>query len=207
MDTSVHPGDDFYQHANGAWLQAYELPADKTAFGNFYELFEKSQERVQVLIEELAAAQPQTGTVEQKIGDYYASFLDTDRLDAQGYEPIRTDLQRIRAVDSRSALAELFGWIQSQGGESPLALGIQSAADALENLTVAQMRRRKMLEGWALERSRLGMPMPGSYYRSLGSTYNQQRTANMTVNATINNGMDQAALTQMIRRIIRQELT
>lgn len=125
MDTSVHPGDDFYQHANGAWLNSYELPADKTAFGNFHELFEKSQERVQVLIEELAAAQPEDGTVEQKIGDYYASFLDTERLDARGYEPIRTDLQRIRAIDSRTALAELFGWIQSQGGESPLAFGIQ----------------------------------------------------------------------------------
>ncbi len=125
IDSAVPPGEDFYQHANGAWLDSYELPEDKTAFGNFYELRDQAQERVQSLIEELAAAQPEPGSVEQKIGDYYASFLDTEALNESGYEPIRAELYRIRAIDSREALAEALGWIQNHGGNNPLALGIQ----------------------------------------------------------------------------------
>ena len=50
IDPTVAPGDDFFRHANGAWLTSYELPPDKTGYGTFYELNEKNQERVQGLI-------------------------------------------------------------------------------------------------------------------------------------------------------------
>ena len=86
LDPSVAPGDDFYRHANGAWLSSYELPPNKSRFGNFYALHESSQERVQTLIEELAETTPEKGSIEQKIGDYYASFLDTETLDKLGFD-------------------------------------------------------------------------------------------------------------------------
>ncbi len=125
IDASVAPGDDFYAYANGAWLSSYELPENKAAFGNFYELHDLAQERVQALIEELAAAEPDPGSLEQKIGDYYASFLDTDTVDSLGYEPIREELDRIRSLTSQSDLARALGWVQRHGAAAPFELGIQ----------------------------------------------------------------------------------
>ncbi len=125
IDAAVSPGDDFYAYANGAWLSSYTLPEDKTAFGNFYELRELAQERVQTLIEDLAASEPEPGSLEQKIGDYYASFLDTATLDARGFEPISAELARIRSVRSQAELAAAIGWAQRHDATVPFALGIQ----------------------------------------------------------------------------------
>lgn len=125
LDSSVAPGDDFFRYANGAWLASYELPPDKSTFGNFYAVHEQSQERVQALIEELAASAPEQGSIEQKIGDYYASFLDTETLDALGFAPISADLARIRGLADRSELARALSWASRDGGIAPLTLGIQ----------------------------------------------------------------------------------
>jgi len=125
MDPAVTPGDDFFTYANGAWLSSYELPVDKSTFGNFYALHEQAQDRVQALIEELAAAEPAPGSVEQKIGDYYASFLDTGTLDALGFAPIKADLAHIKGLSDHSALSRAFSWASRAGGSAPLALGIQ----------------------------------------------------------------------------------
>lgn len=125
MDDAVAPGDDFYAYANGAWLSSYQLPENKTAFGNFYALYDQAQERVQILIEELAAAEPQPGSLEQKIGDYYASFLDTATLDDLGFEPVRAELERIRSLRSPADLAAALGWVQRHDATVPFALGIQ----------------------------------------------------------------------------------
>lgn len=125
LDASVRPGDDFYHYANGAWLSTYELPDDKTVFGNFYELRDQAQERVQSIIEELSAAKPAKGTVEQKIGDLYASFLDTETLDARGLAPIQVELAAIQAIAGERDLVATFGRAHREEGASPFNFGIQ----------------------------------------------------------------------------------
>jgi putative endopeptidase len=125
IDRSISPGDDFYRFANGTWLSTYELPADKSAFGNFHELFETSQERVQSLIEELAAARPETGSVEQKIGDYYSSYLNEARINELGHSPIEGELAGIRSIDSVESLAAAFGRSDRESSISPIAFGIE----------------------------------------------------------------------------------
>ena len=125
IDSSIQSGDDFFRHANGAWLDSYDLPPDKSTFGNFYALHEQSQERVQGLIEELAAGAPEKGSIGQKIGDYYASFLDTDTLDALGFEPIAGELAEILNLSRHSDLPRAFSWAIRAGGTAPIALSIQ----------------------------------------------------------------------------------
>jgi putative endopeptidase len=125
IDRSVKVGDDFFRYSNGAWLDSYDLPPDKSSFGNFYALHEQSQDRVQALIEELAAGAPEKGSIGQKIGDYYASFLDTDTLDALGFEPIAGELLEIMRLSGHSDLPRAFSWVLRAGGMAPIALGIQ----------------------------------------------------------------------------------
>jgi len=107
-DHRVRPGDDFFAYANGAWCESFVIPADHSSYGPFNALEERSSERVRTLIERAAAAHAAGGTPEQQIGDYYASFMDGEAIEANGLAPAEPDLKRIAAATSREALARLF---------------------------------------------------------------------------------------------------
>ncbi|MCB1686329.1 MAG: hypothetical protein KDI31_17660, partial [Pseudomonadales bacterium] len=124
-DLSVAPGDDFFRHVNGRWLDSYELPPDRTSFGTLTALFELSQERVQALIEESAATKPAAGSVEQKVGDYYASYLDTGRIDALGIAPVADWLAAVAAINSITDLARAFGRADIEATAAPIRVGIE----------------------------------------------------------------------------------
>jgi putative endopeptidase len=118
---SVKPGDDFFAYANGTWYDTYEIPEDRSSYGIFTKLDEQSQQRVREIIEEAAASQPRPGTPEQKIGDYYASFMDEARIESLGLGPIRPELERIAALKDHKELARLFG---SPGYQSTFDVGM-----------------------------------------------------------------------------------
>lgn len=124
-DPAVAPGDDFFRYVNGTWIANYQLPPDKTSFGSFNALFDQSQERVQSIIEELSASQPAPGSIEQKVGDYYASFLDTASLDVLGFDPLKPSLEAIAAIRSLDDLARAFGRADIEASASPIYLGIE----------------------------------------------------------------------------------
>src|SRR3989440_7641190 len=107
MDLSVKPGDNFYLYANGAWIKNNPIPKSKTRWGSFDELHEESIKRLRTLLTE-AVAKSATDPSMQKIGDFYASGMDTVAVDKLGYQPIKADLQRIGAIrDMNSFLNEL----------------------------------------------------------------------------------------------------
>jgi len=107
-DRSVRPGDDFFAYANGGWYGSFTIPADHSSYGPFNALEELSTERVRALIEAAADAHPAAGTPGQQIGDYYASFMDSQTIEANGLAPARADLERIAAATTREELARLF---------------------------------------------------------------------------------------------------
>ncbi|MBL8531185.1 MAG: M13 family metallopeptidase [Hyphomonadaceae bacterium] len=97
-DLSVRPGDDFFRYANGVWLANTEIPADRTRWGTFDILREKSDNDQRVIIEEVALAGGAPGTNQQKIADYYNSFLDQNAINAAGMAPIQPELAAIAAL-------------------------------------------------------------------------------------------------------------
>ncbi|HEX4619034.1 MAG TPA: M13 family metallopeptidase N-terminal domain-containing protein, partial [Steroidobacteraceae bacterium] len=107
-DRGVRPGDDFFGYANGAWYAGFVIPADHASYGPFNALEELSTQHVRVLIEAAAAAHPAAGSPQQQIGDYYASFMDEQAIEANGLAPAQRDLKRIADATSREALARLF---------------------------------------------------------------------------------------------------
>src|SRR5271168_391178 len=88
MDRSVKPGDDFYRFANGGWLRAVAVPAGQPSYGTGAILTEKTSEQVRDLIQQAAAAKPARGSVAQKVGDFYASFMDETAIEARGLTPL-----------------------------------------------------------------------------------------------------------------------
>jgi putative endopeptidase len=109
MDLSVRPGDDFNLYANGGWLKTAVIPPDQPSWGSFSTLRDKAAERTAALIEDMAKAPSAPGSNEQKIGDFFASFVDQDRIDAEGLGPVRKALRAIEAITTRARLARALG--------------------------------------------------------------------------------------------------
>jgi putative endopeptidase len=109
LKRDVKPGDDFFDYANGKWLDTFEIPADRSSFGAFNRLEDLAEQRVREIIEQAAAGHAVPQSPEQKIGDYYASFMDQAAIEANGLAPATADLQRIAAAVSRKDIASLFG--------------------------------------------------------------------------------------------------
>ena len=95
MDAEVKPGDDFFRHANGQWLATTQIPAERSRWGTFSILRERSEERVRDIIEELGSTDSAVGSPEQKVGDYYASWMNVERLNDLGINPLQPDLDQI----------------------------------------------------------------------------------------------------------------
>jgi len=109
IDASVKPGNNFFKYVNGTWLKNTEIPADKSRFGSFDFLRDRSDVNVKAIIEAAAAKQAVKGSEEQKIGDFYAAFLDTETIEKNGMAPIQADLARIAAVKTHAEIATLMG--------------------------------------------------------------------------------------------------
>lgn len=115
MDTNVHPGDDFFRYVNGTWYDEFEMPADRTRYGSFTLLREKSEQRVKFIIDDLAESRPDPATLEGKVAAYYNAFVDTDAIEAAGLAPVQPYLDRIQAMSSKEDLASLFATVGYTG--------------------------------------------------------------------------------------------
>jgi predicted metalloendopeptidase len=109
IDHSVAPGDDFFAYANGAWIKKTEIPADKASYGPGEILVEKTREQVRGLIQDAAKGTPQPGSDAQKVGDYYASYLDEAAIDKKGLAPLKDDFARIDAISDKRSLSTYLG--------------------------------------------------------------------------------------------------
>jgi putative endopeptidase len=121
-DESVRPQDDFYRSWHGAWLDTFEIPADKAEYASFTKLHDEAQEQLKAIIEDLAATQPPVTTPSGKIATLFADFLDTDARDAAATAPIADLLARVAAVADPEGLARLFGEFDRDGVGAPLGV-------------------------------------------------------------------------------------
>ncbi|HEY8148177.1 MAG TPA: M13 family metallopeptidase [Vicinamibacteria bacterium] len=109
IDRTVPPGEDFFAHANGAWLKATEIPADRAAYGVGGLVTERTNQRTAELIQRADKAHARAGSLAQKVGDYYASYMDEAAIEAKGLAPLQPTLDRIDAIKDRQALARVLG--------------------------------------------------------------------------------------------------
>jgi putative endopeptidase len=108
MDRSVTPGDDFFRYANGTWLAATAIPADRSSWGPGEALTELTAQRTAELIR-AAAAGASPGSEARKIGDYYDSFMDEGAIERLGPKPLEPGLRRIDTIRDRAELARALG--------------------------------------------------------------------------------------------------
>ncbi len=121
---ATKPGDDFWRYVNGTWADETEIPPDRVTHGVWLDVHERAEQRVRDIIEALAAVDSEPGSSEQMVGDYYASWMNTDKLDDLGIAPLASDLNRIAAIDSVAELAAEFGRQYYISGASPFSAGL-----------------------------------------------------------------------------------
>ncbi len=125
MDTSVNPGDDFYEYANGMWLKNNPVPPEYSRWGSFNELVEKNNDALHEIAEKAAGLAPKekseskiekaaTADV-QKVGDFYASGMNEEQINAQGAKPLQDEMKRIDAVTDLDSLTKEIAHLHGTG--------------------------------------------------------------------------------------------
>src|SRR5674476_92073 len=101
MDTTIKPGDDFFNYTNGTWLKNNPIPADKNSRSTFDELFERNRHDILEIIEEAAAVKDvQPGSNTEKIGTFYNSGMDTISIERLGLSPLKMFFDKIESIRS-----------------------------------------------------------------------------------------------------------
>ena len=124
MDLDTRPQDDLFGHVNGRWLAEEEIPSDRSSWGPFVQLADVAEAHVRDIIESLAAATTDgTGPTNaadaedaRKIGDLFASFMDSEAIDRRGTEPLRPLIDAVAALRDVRDLAAFLGEFERFGG-------------------------------------------------------------------------------------------
>lgn len=119
MDLTQKPGDNFYMYANGAWLYSNPVPASKTRWGSFDILRQNSLDRLKLLCEQ-AATNRDKNSLNQRIGDFYASAMDSAAIEALGATPIQADMKTIDAISNKDEVLNAIATLRTRGLGSPL---------------------------------------------------------------------------------------
>jgi putative endopeptidase len=104
MDTTIKPGDNFFLYANGKWIKDTEIPKSETGWGSFYTLNDENLKNLNQILESAAAANASKGSIEQKVGDFYASGMDTLTIEKLGDEPLKPILSKINNIKDEKEL-------------------------------------------------------------------------------------------------------
>jgi predicted metalloendopeptidase len=121
LDKSVRPQDDFYRHINGGWLGTAQIPADRSNYGTFTKLQEDAERDLRDILEAAVSSKAAPGSDAQKVGDYYASFLDEATVEARGLKPLQDELTRIDALKTKQDVAGYIGRAQRLFVAQPFA--------------------------------------------------------------------------------------
>jgi putative endopeptidase len=158
MDRSVKPGDDFYRYANGGWLARVTIPAGQSVYDTRAILTERTSQRVRDLIQNAASTQSVKGSAAQKVGDYYASFVDEGAIDARGLSPLAGEMAVISAITDKASLSTYLG-----GTLNTEVDGLTSNADHIFGVWVNQGFEDSQRCLFHLWQGGLGMPDRDSY--------------------------------------------
>jgi putative endopeptidase len=162
LDRTADPRVDFARFAAGGWLNNNTIPADKSRWGGFDELAQFNWAALRGILEDVSSQPQPPGSPQQKVGDFFASAMDTAAIDAAGINPLAADLAAIDAIKSPTDLARTLARLHDQGFSGLFSIGV----DADEKQSTIN----------ALYASQGGLSLPSRDYY-FGGAFEKQRIA------------------------------
>ncbi len=115
LDKTCKPCDDFFQFAMGGWMKSNPIPPEYSTWGSFTVLADKNQQALRQILEAAEKSDAPSGSSQRKVGDFYASCMDTAAIEAAGTKPIDATLQRVAETKDARELQTLAARLQQQG--------------------------------------------------------------------------------------------
>src|SRR5712664_1254007 len=152
MDAGADPRADFARYAFGAWQKKNPVPPDKARWGSFNELEQFNQLALKGILEAAASRPYKPGSVEQKVGDFFKSAMNTAAVDAAGLKPVEADLARIAAIASTADLARALATLHGRG------------VDGFFRVLVKADQKRSEVNALYAYQGGLSLPSKGYYF-------------------------------------------
>lgn len=125
LDTSVKPGDNFFRYVNGKWYDSAQIASDQSGVGSYSFLNIPQKKLLQHILDSVSKIENPKGSIEQKIGDFYASGMDTARINKLGFEPITPVIERINAINNIPAMMQFVATELKSGNRSIIGFSVR----------------------------------------------------------------------------------
>ena len=158
IDASTKPGDNFFRYVNGPWYDTAKIDADQSGVGSYMFLNIPQKKLLQHILDSVSQGQNAPGTIEQKVGDFYASGMDTETIDQRSYEPIKATLDQIDALKDVPSMMTLVASEIKSGNRSIVDFGIWPD-NKNSNINIAHVSQ-----------AGLGLPDRDYYFKTDSST-------------------------------------
>lgn len=172
IDTDIKPGDNFFMHVNGRWYDTATIADDQVGVGSYSFLNIPQRQLLENILEEVSAETHPVGSNEQKVGDFYASGMATEVINARGFEPIKPILNEIDGIQD---VPSLMAFVTTQ---------ISHGNNSIIGMNISPDQENSSLNILHFSQSGLGLPDRDYYFKTDSATLGIQ-TAYKTYIATL----------------------
>jgi putative endopeptidase len=160
LDSTIKPGEDFFEYANGGWLKKNPIPGEQSAWGIGNLVIEENLKRLREISEKAATANAAKGSNDQKIGDFWSMAMDSAKIDADGLKPIQPLLDKVDAITDTKSLLNTVSELKKVG------------SNTLFNDDVYQDAKKSDVMAYNLNQGGLGLPEREYYFKTDSATVN-----------------------------------
>jgi putative endopeptidase len=136
LDTTANPGKDFFLYANGGWIKNNPIPAAYSSWGIGNLVTEEIRNQLKKINEDALKAQAEKGSNTQKIGDFYASGMDSAKIEKQGLAPLKAQFEQIDQIKDMAGLLNVIAAFQKMGVGSFINTGVYQDAKNSEKIAL-----------------------------------------------------------------------
>ena len=164
IDSTLRPGDDFFKYVNGKWYDSVSIPASQSGVGAYMFMNYPQRMRLQGILDSISQSKNSAGSIAQKVGDFYASGMDTVTIDKRGYTPIKPLLAKIEAITDLPSLMNFVVNEEKVNNSSIIGFGV-GPDDKNSSMNIAQIYQ-----------TGIGLPDRDYYFKSDSSTVAIQKS-------------------------------